>query len=292
MHSLIKSYVRNSQIILVAVALFLLLGIYFFADFKGKKSSTPAPSAEADGHAHSDPMNPSAEIETLDFEKYTLESENKLSVNKKTNLAQLKEKAKGNTPVAFKDVAEFWEKEKNLNMAAFYYKRAAFLENTEKSITFAGNLYLAVLQQTEQPEIRKWQALEAIECFSKALEINPNNTDTKIALATCYTEGTGETMKGVTLLREVTQTDSNNISANIILGKLAIQSGQFDKAKKRLELVLSLKPDNTEAMYFLAEAYKGSGNKEKAISLFEKCKQLVNNPDFTKEIDNYIKTFK
>ncbi|HQV01759.1 MAG TPA: tetratricopeptide repeat protein, partial [Bacteroidia bacterium] len=88
------------------------------------------------------------------------------------------------------------------------------------------------------------------------------------------------------------KTDSNNISANIILGKLAIQSGQFDKAIKRLELVLSLKPDNTEALYFLAEAYKGSGNKQKAISLFEQCKALVNNPEFTKEIDNYITTFK
>jgi lipopolysaccharide biosynthesis regulator YciM len=99
-------------------------------------------------------------------------------------------------------------------------------------------------------------------------------------------------MKGVTLLREITQNDSTNIPANIILGKLAIQSGQFDKAKKRLELVLSLRPDNTEAMYFLAEAYKGLGDKQKAIELFEKCKTLVKNPDFTREVDNYIKTFK
>ncbi len=283
---------RKIQIITISAALLLLLGIYFFANTKGNKDKKTAQS-EA-GHAdHADPMNPSAEIEAIDFGKYTEESQGKLPEAQKASIIALTAKAqKDNTAVAFKDVAEFWEKEKNLNMAAFYYKKAAFLENTEKSITFAGNLYIAVMQRTDQPGMRKWQALEAIECFSKALELNPNNTDTKIALATCYTEGTGETMKGVTLLREVTQVDSNNISANIILGKLAIQSGQFDKAKRRLELVLSLKPDNTEAMYFLAEAYKGSGNIEKAVSLFEKCKQLVNNPDFTKEIDNYIKTFK
>lgn len=282
---------RKVQIITISAALLLLLGIYFFADLKGKRDNKPA---QTEGHTdHADPMNPSAEIEALDFAKYTEESQGKLPAAQKTTIVALTAKAqKDNTPVAYKDVAEFWEKEKNLNMAAFYYKKAAFLENTEKSITFAGNLYIAVMQRTDQPGMRKWQALEAIECFSKALELNPNNTDTKIALATCYTEGTGETMKGVTLLREVTQVDSNNISANIILGKLAIQSGQFDKAKRRLELVLSLKPDNTEAMYFLAESYKGSGNIEKAVSLFEKCKQLVNNPDFTKEIDNYIKTFK
>jgi len=99
-------------------------------------------------------------------------------------------------------------------------------------------------------------------------------------------------MKGVTLLRDITSKDSTNIAANVILGKLAIQSGQFDKAIKRLELVLSLQAKNTEALYFLAEAYKGQGNKGKAIELFEKCKKMVNNPDFTKEIDQYINSFK
>ena len=238
-------------------------------------------------------MNPSAQIPDLDFTKYTndaiskLTDENKIKANNLTQAA-----TKSNTAVAYKDIAEFWEAQNELNMAANYYKKGAFLENTEKSVTFAGNLFVALLQKTEEASIRKWQAVEAISCFEKAIEINPTNLDTKIALATCYTEGTGETMKGVTLLREITQNDSTNIPANIILGKLAIQSGQFDKAKKRLELVLSLRPDNTEAMYFLAEAYKGLGDKQKAIELFEKCKSLVKNPDFTKEVDNYIKTFK
>jgi len=45
-------------------------------------------------------------------------------------------------------------------------------------------------------------------------------------------------------------------------------------------------------MYFLAETYKNMGNKEKAIDLFEQCKKIVNNPDFSAEIDNYINTFK
>ncbi len=292
MPSIFKFAVSKSQIITLAAAALLLCGIYFLGDFKGKPAAKQG-MANEEGHAdHTDPMNPTADIQALDFTQYSSESAAKLTTGQKAILNRLEEKAKTPTAIAYKDLAEFWEKEKNLNMAANYYKKAAFLENTEKSITFAGNLYLAILQQTEEPGTRKWQSLEAIECFSRALEINPNNTDTKIALATCYTDGTGETMKGVTLLREVTQRDSNNIPANVILGKLAIQSGQFDKAKKRLELVLSLKPGHTEAMYFLAEAYKGSGNKAKAIELFEQCKQLVNNPDFSKEIDNYIKTFK
>lgn len=280
----------RNQILFIAISLLLVVGLYFFGDFVGpKKESQMAQNAKGDEHT----MNPTADIEPLDISSYEKEITSKLAADKKTKCESLTQKANSEkSAVAYKDVAEFWEKEKDLNLAANYYKKAAFLENTEKSITFAGNLFLAILQKSEKPEVRKWQALEAIESFNKALELNPDNTDTKIALATCYTDGTGETMKGVTLLREVTQKDSNNISANIILGKLAIQSGQLDKAITRFERVLTLRPDNTEAMYFLAEAYKNKGNKEKAISLFEKCKTLVNNPDFSKEIDNYIKTFK
>lgn len=282
---------QRNQYILIGSGLLLIVILYFFGNRKGDptpKSSHPEQNAPASGA-----MNPSANIPTLNFDSYAEGAINKLEKTAQTMAHSLTEKAeKANTAIAYKDIAEFWEKEKELNMAANFYKKAAFLENTEKSVTFAGNLFLAVMQKTDQPEVRKWQALEAIDCFKKAMELNPDNADTKIALATCYTDGTGETMKGVTLLREVTQKDSNNISANIILGKLAIQSGQWPKAIKRLELVLSLRPENTEAMYFLAEAYKGSGDKEKAIALFEKCKKIVNNPDFTKEVDNYIKTFK
>lgn len=290
----------KNQIILIGGAITLLIALYFLGDMKGPAKTASGPMSEhqhkpGESNGESGPMNmnPSAQIPDLDFNKYTKEAIAKLSNENKIKANDLTQQAaKLNTAVGYKDIAEFWEAQNELNMAANYYKQGAFLENTEKSITFAGNLFVALLQKTEEPSIRKWQAVEAIDCFQKAIELNPTNSDTKIALATCYTEGTGETMKGVTLLREITQNDSTNIPANIILGKLAIQSGQFDKAKKRLELVLSLRPENTEAMYFLAESYKGSGDKEKAIQLFEKCKALVKNPDFSKEIDNYIKTFK
>jgi hypothetical protein len=45
-------------------------------------------------------------------------------------------------------------------------------------------------------------------------------------------------------------------------------------------------------MYFLAEAYKGLGQKEKAVKWFEQCKKLVNNPDFSAEIDRYMQSMK
>lgn len=284
---------QKNQFILIAIIAALGAGMYLFGDLTGPPKDKSTPNASNPSEHQHDPMNPSAEVAVMNIEKYSLEVEAKLSPDKLAKQRNLTEKAIAeNSAVAYKDLAEFWEGERELNLAARYYKKAAFLENSEKSITFAGNLLLAIMGKTEEPSMRKWQALEAIACFEEALKVNPDNADTKIALASCYTDGTGETMKGVTLLREVTQKDSNNIAANIILGKLAIQSGQFDKAVKRLERVIALRSDNTEAMYFLAEAYKGLGDKNKAIELFEQCKRLVNKEEFSAEIDNYIKTFK
>ncbi len=280
---------KGKQVFLIAFSILLVCVIYFFGNFKGKKKQST--------HQHNTdmsqvPQNPIESVEALDFRQFEKEKEDKLPEQKKKTLQELKTKViKKETAHEYKDVATFWEAEKELILAAFYYKKAAFLENTEKSITFAGNLYLALLQREADPSKIKWLSLEAIPCFEKVIELNPNNDEAKIALATCYTEGMGEIMKGVTLLREITDKDSTNIPANLMLGRMSVESGQFDKAIKRLELVLLKDSENTEALYFLAEAYKGQGNKEKAITLFEKCKSIINNPEFSKEIDNYIKTF-
>lgn len=283
---------QKRQLLFISLGVGLFALLYWGGQMVGDPAKTAKPSQANRDQARGG-MNPTADIVPINIDQYTKEHKLDLSSDQLAKLNTLEKNLdQSNSAVANKDLAEFWEKAPELNISANYYKKAAFLENSEKSLTFAGNLFLALLQRTDKPEVRKWQALEAIECFTTALKMNPSNTDSKIALATCYTEGTGETMKGVTMLREITQQDSTNIPANIILGKLAIQSGQWEKAIKRLELVLSLRPTNTEAMYFLAEAYKGKGDKQRAIELFEACKKEVNKPEFAKEIDDYIKTFK
>jgi tetratricopeptide (TPR) repeat protein len=284
---------QKNQLLAVVIAIVLLVGLYFLGAQKGN-SKKPEMAGGANRDAAKPPMEMMGNTaEPIDIEHYIDDNIKKLAIDKKTVLDALISKNKSaSTAITNKDLAEFWEKQKDITAAAYYYKKAAFLENTEKSITFAGNLYLALIGKTEDASTRKWQSLEAIECFDTLIHRNANNIDAKIALATCYTDGTGETMKGVTLLREITAKDSNNIAANIILGKLAIQSGQLPKAEKRFERVLSIQPKNTEAMYFLAETYKNQGQKDKAIALFTKCKSIVKDPAFAQEIDKYISSFK
>jgi tetratricopeptide (TPR) repeat protein len=79
-----------------------------------------------------------------------------------------------------------------------------------------------------------------------------------------------------------------HFNGNLALGKFGIISGQYDKAVNRLEKVLSLQPENAEALFLSGEAYSNLGLNEKAISCFSKCKEIVENEDLKKEIDAYL----
>ncbi len=280
---------NKNQYLFIGGGLLVLLALLFWGNRTNQHHEGHNHSGETPAMQAGMPANNVEPANFSDIYKSRQQSLNNTLADEEKKLYQKAETA--NTAVAYKDVAEFWEKQRNLNIAAHFYKKAALLENTEKSITFAGNLFLLQMSNTSEPEIKEWQANEAIECFTKVNELNPKNLDTKIALANCYIDGTGEIMKGVGALKEVTAIDSLNPAANLILGKLSVQSGQYAKAIERLNVVLSQDSKNTEALYFLAETHKNMGNKEKAIELFEQCKKIVNNPDFSAEIDNYIRSF-
>lgn len=78
------------------------------------------------------------------------------------------------------------------------------------------------------------------------LKNNPQNKDALTRKATCLVYFNGAVMEGVGLLREVETIDSNYVQAQHHLMLLALQSGQYEKAKKRLKKLLHLQPDNRQ----------------------------------------------
>lgn len=193
--------------------------------------------------------------------------------------------------VVFDTLGKLWLQHKQPQIAAFYFLQEGKLENSEKKLTFAAQLFLDLARKAQSESTQAWTGQMAIEGFDRALKLNPGNDTTKVNLAECYI-GTGETMQGVMLLRDVTEKNPDNIPANLILGQQGIVSGQFDKAIGRFEKVLKAEPENLEALLGMAEAHKNRGDKQTAITLLEKAKQIMNNPDFNKDVDDYIKTFK
>jgi cytochrome c-type biogenesis protein CcmH/NrfG len=129
---------------------------------------------------------------------------------------------------------------------------------------------------------------QSLTSYQNAINIDPENLELKVKLGSAIVDRSPQPMQGISLLLEVIQKDSMHINANLALGKFGIISKQYDKAVIRLEKVLSLQPENTEALFLVAEAYSNLGDKEKAVSLLKKCKDLVENEDLKKEIEAYL----
>jgi cytochrome c-type biogenesis protein CcmH/NrfG len=137
-----------------------------------------------------------------------------------------------------------------------------------------------------------WEAEEAISCLQQARKLDSTNEEIKLGLATAYIEGSDQPMTGVQMALAIVREKPDDIPVNLLLGKMSLKSGQVDKAIGRYETVLKQEPENREALYFLAQAWEAKGNKGKAIELLEKVKGIVNNPEFSRDIDQHINSLK
>ena len=196
-------------------------------------------------------------------------------------------------------LSTFWKDSVKLfEPYAFYLFKAAKLENSEKNLTFAAQIFLDAERSEHDPAKLIWETNTAIELFENALKINPENPDLKIGLGSCYIFGTGrngdpqQTMKGIVEVLSVVRKDSTNLKAQFVLGVGGLVSGQYDKAINRFMKVIDREPNNIEAIAFLADAYAAKGEKQNAIKWYNVSKRLANNPIYSKEVDERIKTLR
>ena len=188
----------------------------------------------------------------------------------------------------FGKMISLWDSLRQPAIAAYYTEQLAIAAPDEKSWNEAGNRYYAAtrfVKETEKPMLYR----KAMECFEKTLELNPQNTEAKINLASCYVEGSEDPMKGIGMLREVEKTDSNNVNLQLNFAFFSEKSGQWDKAIARFNKVLKIQPDFIEAYLHLADAYEQKGDKAKAIESLKKYSGLIDDVTIKAEIDNYIK---
>jgi tetratricopeptide (TPR) repeat protein len=180
--------------------------------------------------------------------------------------------------------------------AVYYTSEAAKLENSEKSLTFAAQLFLNNLRGQENPALKIWMANQSRDLFERAEKLNPDNDSTKIGLGATYIFGsTGapeDVMKGIQKILEVARRDSLNLYAQMMLGMGGIESGQYDKAILRFLKVVHYDPGNLEAVLNLGEAYERSGNTAAAKTWYNRAKKLTNNQELIKAIDERLASLK
>ncbi len=277
---------KKNQLLLLLSGASLLTLLLVFGKTTGKKEPVPATAK---------PETPAYNIE-----QQSLAAKKALSTPRARLLDSL-EKALANASgseqqqQACGSLAGFWrDSVDNHELFVFYTHKGAMLVKSEKSLTFAARQIFRDMRSEEDPPKRIWKSEKARELFDQARALNPENDSLKAELAACHIFGAGmageasETMKGVQMLLEIVRKDSLNMQAQQLLGIGGVLSTQYDKAISRLELVVNRMPENLEAVSWLADAYAGKGDKANAVKWYNYSKKLVNNPEFSREVDRRI----
>jgi tetratricopeptide (TPR) repeat protein len=197
---------------------------------------------------------------------------------------------------AYTQLANFWRDSVRDGFLAYaYYSgETAKLENSEKKLTFAAQLFLENLRGQDDAGLKNWMADNAKALFEKSLQLDPANDSSKVGLGACYIFGSSagspqEVMQGIQRILEVANRDSTNMYAQFMLGLGGEVSGQFDKAIERLTKVIQHEPDHVEAILTLAEINEKKGNKKDAARWYEDAKRLIHDEKIVKEINERIK---
>ena len=216
-----------------------------------------------------------------------------LKNDQKTMMKKLDEatRSSADKKTAFEKIINMWDSLSQPVAAAYYMEEASKASGTGQNWQEAGNRYYAAtqfVQETDKPVLFE----KAIECFGKAVEIDPKNVEARISLASCYVEGSNDPMKGIGMLREIEKTDSNNVNLQLNFAFFSEKSGQWDRAIARFQKVLKINPDFIEAYVHLADAYESKGDKAKAIENLEQYKKLVDDVTIKTEVQDYINKLK
>jgi tetratricopeptide (TPR) repeat protein len=278
---------KKPQLLIILSGLLLFSVLYFFTPrFASKANTTPTQSDENQTVTTESILN-TAKLALTESQKFSL-----LSIENQLN------KAKNQTDSlkSYRAMTQFWaDSAQKLAPYLYFTYRAALLENSEKSLTFAAQLLVDnLLTPDAPPALQPWIAGNAKVLLEKALVINPNNDSAKINLGACYLFGnlSDNPMQGITKIKEVVDTDSTNSYGQFILALGGKKSGQYDKAIERFLTVLKIKPNHIEAMIHLAECYELTNQKEKAIEWYTKVSNSVNIPEAKDAISKRIQELK
>lgn len=168
-----------------------------------------------------------------------------------------------------------WFEYRQPHIAGFYAEKIAEKENTVEAWSIAGTTFAGVFKSDKEKKVKDYARSRATTAFENAISLDPTAIQSKVNLALCYVEYPlqDNPMKGILQLMELNKENPDNPLILTNLGRLAIQTGQYDKAFERLGRVVELDPSNRKANCLLVQAYAETGNQEKSDYYLQKCRE-------------------
>lgn len=174
-----------------------------------------------------------------------------------------------------KQLSGFWYAAGHPEIAGSVAEQVAELEQTDEAWSVAGATFYGALAGQQNTRVREYCASHAVLAFESAISLNPGKVEHRVNVALVYAENpsSDDPMKAVKLLRELETQHPDQPSVYNALGRLAIKTGQWERAIQRLEKARSLDPENPNTVCLLAKAYAGIGNSDKAAEFEVLCKK-------------------
>ncbi|MGB3587638.1 MAG: tetratricopeptide repeat protein [Tunicatimonas sp.] len=265
----------KKQWIIVGVAVLAIVGLFSLPRIvvdndEQAVGETPMPVAETEEDVHLPPLAPAVQVEADSLRTLYLTNE---SAEKNTIFAN--------------SLVKLFIQADHYDSAAYYAEVIASQTEELKDEERAGEMYYEAFMRAIGNGQRQQLGTKVRFYFDKVLEEEPGNLDAKAKSAMTYI-GSSNPMAGITMLREIVETNENHELATYNLGLLSRQSGQYEKAVERFEKVKEINPDNLQAQFLLGVSYLEAGDEEKSRQQFEYIKTISDDPEIIANVDNYL----
>ncbi len=250
----------------IGIAAILVLAFYFFGETKPKEQRNLEKSRALNMEQtnvevlrkeamESLPVAASAELELLEHD--------------------LKPSGQDSSQIGLlEELSSKWYQAGHPAISGYYAQRIAESRKSAESWSIAGSTYFIGLRGAKVDKIKAFCFDRAVQAFESAISLEPSNPSHQVNLALTYVENPPENnpMQGVQLLLQLNEKYPDNLGVLNNLARLAIQTGQYDRAIQRLERALEIDPDFPRTICLMAEASRGAGLVEKAAQFAQRCK--------------------
>jgi predicted Zn-dependent protease len=259
---------RKAQSLVLFLALALFGGLYLGFDTKPVNHKTA--TAER-------PM--AQKGEQISFESILTEAKSHITADQTKQIADSEQQLAAATSDQdririLKTLSGFWYNFNQKPAAGGFADQAAEIERSDSAWSIAGATYYESLMAATDPAIRSYCADHAVHAFEQAAAANPGKVEHQVNVALVYAENPppDNPMRAVLMLRDLESKHSDNAAVYNALGRLAIKTGQWQKAVDRLEKARTLDKNNPNTPCLLAKAYEGLGQMDKSASYAKLCK--------------------
>lgn len=176
-----------------------------------------------------------------------------------------------------KDLSGAWYRAGRPAIAGHYAERVAEVAPSDTAWGLAGTTYSLCLRADSLADKQRDFCRErAVLAYENAISLAPEEPSHKLNLALHYADHppADNPMRGIRMLLDLNAADPDDVDVLIQLGRLALQTGQDDRAVERLMRAVELAPDNRAAQCLLNEAAAREGIDQLAAASAARCRAL------------------